>query len=62
MKNVLFETLDATQRGKLLHDELSLPEGKHMLDSHLTFTPEQMLMKWNSGHLCYLNYLSFFRG
>lgn len=30
-----------------------------MLDSDLTLTPGQMLMKWDGGHLCYLNYLSF---
>lgn len=30
-----------------------------MLDSDLTLTPEHMLMKWNGGHLCYLNYFSF---
>lgn len=30
-----------------------------MLDSHLTFTPEQMLMQWKAGHLFHLNDLSF---
>lgn len=30
-----------------------------MLDSHLTFTPEQIVMKWKAGHLFHLNDLSF---
>lgn len=30
-----------------------------MLDSPLTFTPEQILMKWNAGHLSHLNDRSF---